>query len=147
MGSTLANGTLRLLFTGKENQFAGTQPAGSDLQAFVVEFIITFYLMFVISGVATDNRAVSSPSWILITFNLSLDQICVHQLLSFIPSLPATVTLSWFVLRAIHNTYVYSHMYKFIRFILQSKIKGWSMFPFVIYYLYTVVGTVLNNTS
>lgn len=62
MGSTLANGTLRLLFTGKENQFAGTQPAGSDLQAFVVEFIITFYLMFVISGVATDNRAVSSPS-------------------------------------------------------------------------------------
>ncbi|KAK4767000.1 hypothetical protein SAY86_014751 [Trapa natans] len=58
IGSTLANGTLRLLFTGKENQFAGTQPAGSDLQAFVVEFIITFYLMFIISGVATDNRAI-----------------------------------------------------------------------------------------
>ncbi|XP_039168194.1 aquaporin NIP1-1 isoform X1 [Eucalyptus grandis] len=58
LGSTLANGTLRLLFTGKLNHFLGTQPAGSDVQAFVFEFIITFYLMFVISGVATDNRAI-----------------------------------------------------------------------------------------
>ncbi|KAI3411515.1 uncharacterized protein J3R85_017886 [Psidium guajava] len=59
VGSTLANGTLRLLFTGELNHFLGTQPAGSDVQAFVFEFIITFYLMFIISGVATDNRAVS----------------------------------------------------------------------------------------
>lgn len=59
IGSTLASLTLRLLFTGKDSQFPGTQPAGSDAQAFVVEFIITFYLMFVISGAATDNRAVS----------------------------------------------------------------------------------------
>ncbi|KAJ1414168.1 Major intrinsic protein [Sesbania bispinosa] len=58
LGSTLASGTLRLIFSGKENHFAGTLPAGSDLQAFVVEFIITFYLMFVVSGVATDNRAI-----------------------------------------------------------------------------------------
>lgn len=58
LGSTLASGALRLIFTGKENQFVGTLPAGSDLQAFVVEFIITFYLMFIISGVATDNRAI-----------------------------------------------------------------------------------------
>jgi len=60
LGSTLASGTLRLIFNGKENHFSGTLPAGSDLQAFVIEFIITFYLMFVISGVATDNRAVIS---------------------------------------------------------------------------------------
>ncbi|KAL3739804.1 hypothetical protein ACJRO7_021122 [Eucalyptus globulus] len=58
LGSTLANGTLRMLFTGKLNHFLGTQPAGSDGQAFVFEFIITFYLMFIISGVATDNRAI-----------------------------------------------------------------------------------------
>jgi glycerol uptake facilitator-like aquaporin len=58
VGSTLASGALKLIFNGKENQFAGTLPAGSDLQAFVVEFIITFFLMFIISGVATDNRAV-----------------------------------------------------------------------------------------
>ncbi|KAF3451335.1 hypothetical protein FNV43_RR07430 [Rhamnella rubrinervis] len=58
IGSTLANGTLRLMFSGKQNHFAGTMPAGSDMQSFVIEFIITFYLMFVVSGVATDNRAI-----------------------------------------------------------------------------------------
>ncbi|XP_057441421.1 aquaporin NIP1-2-like [Lotus japonicus] len=58
IGSTLASGTLRLIFSGKDNHFTGTLPAGSNLQAFVVEFIITFFLMFVVSGVATDNRAI-----------------------------------------------------------------------------------------
>lgn len=58
IGSTLASGTLRLIFNGKQDHFPGTLPAGSDLQSFVIEFIITFYLMFVISGVATDNRAI-----------------------------------------------------------------------------------------
>ncbi|KAL3741623.1 hypothetical protein ACJRO7_017135 [Eucalyptus globulus] len=58
LGSTLAAGTLRLLFSGGHDQFAGTQPSGSDLQSFVIEFITTFYLMFVISGVATDSRAI-----------------------------------------------------------------------------------------
>ncbi|CAM8983748.1 unnamed protein product [Rhodiola kirilowii] len=58
LGSTLAAGTLRLMFEGKQDHFAGTMPTGSDLQSFVIEFIITFYLMFVISGVATDSRAI-----------------------------------------------------------------------------------------
>ncbi|XP_073061356.1 aquaporin NIP1-1-like [Primulina eburnea] len=58
VGSTLASGTLRLLFSGPHNHFAGTLPTGTDLQSLVIEFIITFYLMFVISGVATDNRAI-----------------------------------------------------------------------------------------
>lgn len=68
IGATLAGGTLRLLFQGKHDHFGGTFPTGSDMQSFVVEFIITFYLMFVISGVATDNRAVISliPSPIII---------------------------------------------------------------------------------
>lgn len=57
-GSTLASGTLRLMFSGNEDHFAGTAPVGSHLQSFVIEFVITFYLMFVISGVATDNRAI-----------------------------------------------------------------------------------------
>ncbi|KAD0260904.1 hypothetical protein E3N88_44542 [Mikania micrantha] len=57
LGSTLASGTLRLIFNGSEDHFAGTLPAGSHLQSLILEFIITFYLMFVISGVATDNRA------------------------------------------------------------------------------------------
>ncbi|XP_004309391.1 PREDICTED: nodulin-26-like [Fragaria vesca subsp. vesca] len=58
LGSTLASGTLRLLFQHSQDHFAGTDPSGSNLQAFVLEFIITFYLMFVVSGVATDSRAV-----------------------------------------------------------------------------------------
>ncbi|XP_011009650.1 PREDICTED: aquaporin NIP1-2-like [Populus euphratica] len=58
IGSTLAAGTIRLLFQGDQDHFTGTLPAGSNLQSFVVEFIITFYLMFIISGVATDNRAI-----------------------------------------------------------------------------------------
>ncbi|KAM7262426.1 hypothetical protein ACFE04_000109 [Oxalis oulophora] len=58
VGSTLAAGTLRLLFQGTQNVFTGTSPAGSNIQSFVIEFIITFYLMFIISGVATDNRAI-----------------------------------------------------------------------------------------
>ncbi|CAK8530748.1 unnamed protein product [Lathyrus sativus] len=58
IGSLLASGALKLIFSGKENQFVGTLPAGSNLQAFVIEFIITFYLMFIISGVATDDRAI-----------------------------------------------------------------------------------------
>ncbi|KAI4372030.1 hypothetical protein MLD38_010317 [Melastoma candidum] len=58
LGSTLASGTIRLLFTGDQNHFVGTSPAGTNVQAFVIEFIITFYLMFVVSGVATDNRAI-----------------------------------------------------------------------------------------
>lgn len=58
-GATLASGTLRLMFGGKHEHFPGTIPAGSNVQSLVLEFIISFYLMFVISGVATDNRAVS----------------------------------------------------------------------------------------
>lgn len=60
LGSTLASSTLILLFTGEQYHFVGTKPSGSDMQSFVIEFIITFYLMFIISGVCTDNRAVNS---------------------------------------------------------------------------------------
>lgn len=62
LGSTIASGTLRLIFHGKRDHFIGTQPDGSDMESFVIEFVITFYLMFVVSGVGTDNRAVSSIS-------------------------------------------------------------------------------------
>ncbi|XP_074589053.1 aquaporin NIP1-1-like [Curcuma longa] len=58
LGATLASGTLRLMFGGRHEHFPGTIPTGSDVQSLVLEFIISFYLMFVISGVATDNRAI-----------------------------------------------------------------------------------------
>ncbi|OVA13453.1 Major intrinsic protein [Macleaya cordata] len=58
LGSTLAVGTLRLIFEGKQNHFLGTVPAGSNMQSLVLEFITTFFLMFVVCSVATDSRAI-----------------------------------------------------------------------------------------
>ncbi|KAF7021756.1 hypothetical protein CFC21_034651 [Triticum aestivum] len=58
LGSTLASLTLRLTFGGAHGHFLGTTPSGSSTQAVALEFIISFYLMFVVSGVATDDRAV-----------------------------------------------------------------------------------------
>ena len=75
LGSILASGTLRLIFNGHQNRFAGTLPAGSNMQSFVLEFIITFYLMFVISGVATDNRAVSSSTLYWSNFTIKSQNI------------------------------------------------------------------------
>ncbi|CAJ1962031.1 unnamed protein product [Sphenostylis stenocarpa] len=65
-GATLASGTLRLIFIGKEDHFPGTLPSGSDVQAFVVEFLMTFFLMFVVSGVATDKRAIGELAGVAI---------------------------------------------------------------------------------
>lgn len=58
-GSTLASVTLRLLLNIKQEHYFGTVPTVSNLQSLALEIIISFTLMFVISGVATDNRAVS----------------------------------------------------------------------------------------
>ncbi|KAL5096956.1 hypothetical protein RYX36_001283 [Vicia faba] len=73
LGSTLASGTLRLIFNGKEDHFIGTLAAGSNLQAFVIEFICTFFLMFVISGVATDNRAVGELAGLAVGSTIIID--------------------------------------------------------------------------
>jgi glycerol uptake facilitator-like aquaporin len=67
IGSTAASLTLRLLFGSEPKHFFGTVPSGSDVQSLVLEFIITFYLMFVVSGVATDNRAVSKLEYCAFT--------------------------------------------------------------------------------
>ena len=60
LGAILASGTLCLIFDVKAQAFFGTVPTGSNVQSLVLEFVISFLLMFVISGVATDNRSVSS---------------------------------------------------------------------------------------
>eukprot|EP00249_Psilotum_nudum_P018625 c26892_g1_i1 orf=2-733(-) len=49
---------LRLIFSPVAH-IGATIPAGSDVQSFFVEIIITYILMFVVSAVATDSRAVS----------------------------------------------------------------------------------------
>jgi aquaporin NIP len=54
-GAVLASLTLKLLFPA--NQLLGaTIPAGSAMQSFVLEFILTFFLMLVIINVATGSK-------------------------------------------------------------------------------------------
>src|ERR1700743_1028550 len=54
-GTLLASLTLKFLFP--ENQFLGaTIPTGAALQSFILEFILTFFLMLVIINVATGSK-------------------------------------------------------------------------------------------
>jgi aquaporin Z len=54
-GAILASLTLKYLFPA--NQFLGaTIPAGSDMQSFILEFILTFFLMLVIINVAKGSK-------------------------------------------------------------------------------------------
>lgn len=55
VGAFAASFTLKLLF--ERNEFLGaTMPAGSELQSFVLEVILTFFLMLVIINVATGSK-------------------------------------------------------------------------------------------
>jgi MIP family channel proteins len=50
-----------------------TQPSGSQGQAFLWELVMTFFLMFVITAVATDTRAVGEAAAIAIGGTIGLD--------------------------------------------------------------------------
>jgi len=54
-GAFLASLTLRLLFPANE-LLGSTMPAGTELQSFVLEAILTFFLMLVIIQVATGSK-------------------------------------------------------------------------------------------
>lgn len=49
-----------------------TRPSGSDLQAFVWEVVLTFFLMLVITAVATDIRAVGQAAALAIGGTIAL---------------------------------------------------------------------------
>ncbi|KAH6771562.1 NOD26-like intrinsic protein 4 [Perilla frutescens var. hirtella] len=70
LGAILASGTLYLLLDVGKESFFGTVPVGSNIQSLVMEFIASFLLMFVISGVATDNRAIGEMAGIAIGMTL-----------------------------------------------------------------------------
>ncbi|MDP1801265.1 MAG: MIP family channel protein [Bacteroidota bacterium] len=55
VGAFIASGTLKLLFPTNE-LLGATIPAGSDMQSFVLEIILTFLLMFVILHVAKGSK-------------------------------------------------------------------------------------------
>jgi len=54
-GAILASGILRLLFSQSQN-LGATIPSGTDLQSFVLEFILTFFLMLVILQVSSGSK-------------------------------------------------------------------------------------------
>nr|GEX02318.1 aquaporin NIP2-1-like [Tanacetum cinerariifolium] len=56
-GSISASFALRVLLE-QVKQLGTTTPSGTDLQALIMEIIVTFSMMFVTSAVATDSKAV-----------------------------------------------------------------------------------------
>jgi aquaporin NIP len=58
---------------GDRAHVGATLPAGTQEQAFLWEVVLTFFLMFVIMGVATDTRAVGEAAAIAIGGTVGLD--------------------------------------------------------------------------
>ncbi|KAL4583954.1 hypothetical protein LXL04_008542 [Taraxacum kok-saghyz] len=56
MGSILASFAVKVLFHPIRH-LGTTTPSGTDLQALIMEIIVTFIMMFVISAVVTDSKA------------------------------------------------------------------------------------------
>jgi aquaporin Z len=54
-GAFCASGLLRLLFPTNE-LLGATMPAGSEMQSFILEFVLTFFLMLVILNVSTGAK-------------------------------------------------------------------------------------------
>ncbi|KAI9127376.1 hypothetical protein K1719_001935 [Acacia pycnantha] len=76
LASILASGTLRLIFEGSHDRFSGTSLSGTHLQGFVVEFIITFYIMLVkysTSGLSSDNREMSQVAGLAVGSTMLLN--------------------------------------------------------------------------
>ncbi|KAJ9540854.1 hypothetical protein OSB04_027360 [Centaurea solstitialis] len=72
-GSILASGTISLLMDVTPEAFFGTTPVGSTVQSFVVEIIITFILLFVISGATNDHRAIKKHGGIAVGMTIMLN--------------------------------------------------------------------------
>jgi MIP family channel proteins len=72
LGAFVAALVLRWLF-GDVAHLGATLPAGSDAQSFGLEIVLTFFLMFVIMAVATDDRAVGEAAALAIGGTVLLD--------------------------------------------------------------------------
>ncbi len=71
-GALAASVLLRELF-GLVGNLGATVPAGSARQSLVLEVVLTFFLMLVITAVATDTRAVGQAAAIAIGATVGLD--------------------------------------------------------------------------
>ncbi|GER30725.1 NOD26-like intrinsic protein 4 [Striga asiatica] len=73
VGSLLASFTLALMFDVTKEDYFGTLPVGSNAQSLAIEIIISFLLMFVISGVATDSRAIGELGGLAVGMTIMLN--------------------------------------------------------------------------
>ena len=71
LGATAGALALRITL-GPDADLGVTQPAGSDLQSFAWEAALTFFLMLVITAVATDIRAVGQAAALAIGGTVAL---------------------------------------------------------------------------
>jgi MIP family channel proteins len=71
-GAALGAAVLLALF-GNVHHLGATLPSGSEAQSFGLEIVLTFLLMFVITAVATDTRAVGQAAAIAIGATVGLD--------------------------------------------------------------------------
>ena len=74
LGATAAALLLRLTLA-PDLPLGVTHPSGSDAQAFVWEVVLTFFLAFVVTAVATDRRAVGSAAGLAIGLTIVLAAI------------------------------------------------------------------------
>jgi aquaporin Z len=73
-GAFLASLCLRLLFPLNEN-LGSTIPAGTDMQSFVLEIILSFFLMFVILNVSTGANEEGITAGIAIGATIGLEAL------------------------------------------------------------------------
>ncbi|XVF43636.1 hypothetical protein PTKIN_Ptkin02bG0056200 [Pterospermum kingtungense] len=73
LGSILASETLYLVFDVNREAYFGTVPVGPHRRSLILEIIVSYLLMFVISGVATDNRAIGELAGIAVGMTIMLN--------------------------------------------------------------------------
>jgi aquaporin Z len=74
-GAVIASLCLRLIFLGAQTSLGLTQPTGSSLQSFALEYLLSFMLMFVILSVATGDRAEGIMAGVAIGATIALEAI------------------------------------------------------------------------
>ena len=76
VGAILASGCLRLLFP-EHATLGATSPAGSAAQSFVLEVLLTFFLMFVILSVSTGAKEKGITAGIVVGAVIALEALFV----------------------------------------------------------------------
>ncbi|MBA2755220.1 MAG: MIP family channel protein [Chloroflexia bacterium] len=99
LGGVVASATLRGMF-GETGGLGVTMPLGSAGRSFLLEIVLTFLLMFVITSVATDVRAVGQAAAIAIGGTIGLEALFAGPIsgASMNPArslAPALVSATW----------------------------------------------------